>query len=436
MSQSCVAVLGMGYVGSVTAACFAQLGHQVIGVDPDVRKVDSILNGRAPFFEPGLDDLIRTNVSAGRLAVSPTMDSALDQSEIVMICVGTPSKSNGDISLEQLRRVAREITTRIGGRRHRLVICLRSTVFPGTSEALFGEALCACSNLQLVYNPEFLREGAAVRDFMEPCLLVVGGSDSDSVEKVSSLYSPLNIPTSKVSIRTAEMIKYACNAFHALKISFANEVGTLCSRIDIDGEEVMEILCRDHKLNSSAAYLRPAMPFGGSCLPKDLRALTYRASRLDIELPLIRSILPSNEEHLRRAIEAVLSLKSDRMAFYGMTFKENTDDLRESPIIAILEKLIGKGKNIRVFDPHISLADVYGSNRSFLVSALPHIEKLLETDLNRLLKWADYVVLAQRPGPLHAKALEQGGLPICDLSHIAEPAAYSATVLESLPYTA
>ncbi len=285
-----VAVLGLGYVGCVTAACLASLGHRVLGIDRDQHKVDNVLNGRAPFYEPGLDELVRENTAAGRLSASNSADGIAD-ADIALLCVGTPSEKNGNLGLGQLRRAIEEIAGRVSHRSKPLIIAIRSTVFPGTCEEVVLPAFAGYGAVAVVSNPEFLREGSAVKDFIDPSLLVVGGSNADAVRQVADLYAPLGVKPCLVSLRTAEMIKYACNAFHALKISFANEVGALSDKLGIDAHEVMKTLCEDVKLNVSPAYLKPGFAFGGSCLPKDLRALTYRAGQLDLKLPLLQSAL-------------------------------------------------------------------------------------------------------------------------------------------------
>jgi GDP-mannose 6-dehydrogenase len=267
----------------------------------------------------------------------------------------------------------------------------------------------------VVSNPEFLREGTAVKDFMEPSLVVVGGNNMDAIAQVAGLYASLGVPPCMVSLRTAEMIKYACNAFHAVKISFANEIGALSANLSIDAGEVMDTLCQDKRLNISPAYLKPGFAFGGSCLPKDLRALSYRASRLDLHLPLLESTLDSNQAHLQRAIEAVLDIPATRLGVIGLAFKENTDDLRESPVVALLEQLIGKGRQVRIFDPHIQMDSIYGSNKNFILQQIPHIGRLLDNSVEQTLAWADHVVVAQKPSPALSAKIESSGLPITDL---------------------
>ncbi|MGD0013337.1 MAG: nucleotide sugar dehydrogenase [Bryobacteraceae bacterium] len=416
--QTGVAVVGLGYVGCVSAACLAELGHRVVGVDRDELKVNAVLAGRAPFYEPGLQELVRTNVAAGRLSASARLPEALEQAGLALVCVGTPSERSGDLGLEQLRRVVAEIGECLPRRSQPLIVAIRSTVFPGTCEEVVAPALGDSTRAVVVSNPEFLREGAAVRDFMDPSLIVIGGSDAEAVRCVAALYAPLGVVPCLVSLRTAEMIKYACNAFHALKISFANEIGALSAELGIDAGEVMGTLCRDGRLNISPAYLQPGFAFGGSCLPKDLRALVYRAARLDLQLPLVESILPSNQAHLVRAIRGVLDLPAERIGVFGLAFKEDTDDLRESPVVALLEALIGKGRDLRVFDPQIRLDQIYGSNQRFILSAIPHVERLLDSRLEDTLAWAQHLVVAQKPAPVYAEQIRRSGLPVLDLTAV------------------
>ena len=408
-----VAVVGLGYVGCVTGACLSSLGHHVVGIDRDEHKVQSVLAGKAPFFEPGLEDLVSQNVLAGRYKATTSLAEGIAEADVALICVGTPSEKNGNLGLEQLRRVISEIASSLPGRRKPLIVAIRSTVFPGTCEDVVMPLLG--TDVPVVSNPEFLREGVAVKDFMEPSLVVVGGTDVGVVEQVASLYDSLEVPACKVSLRTAEMIKYACNAFHATKIAFANEIGALSASLGVDAREVMQTVCEDTKLNASAAYLKPGFAFGGSCLPKDLRALVYRAGRLDLDLPLLKSVLPSNEQHLFRALHSVLELPAKRLGVIGLAFKENTDDLRESPVVSMLEQLIGKGRDVRIFDPHIQLDAIYGSNRNFLVESIPHISRLLESDVERVLQWADYLVLAQKQSEAVMDRVRESGLPVLDL---------------------
>jgi GDP-mannose 6-dehydrogenase len=393
------------------------LGHQVTGIDRDEFKVKSVLAGAAPFFEPGLEELVKDEVAKGRLSASLNLAEALPEADIAMICVGTPSAKNGNLSPDQLCRVADEIAALLPGRSLPLTVAVRSTVYPGTCEEVVMARLSAYPDIAVVSNPEFLREGTAVRDFMEPSLLVVGGGNPDAVARVAGLYAGLLVEPCLVSLRTAELIKYASNAFHAVKIAFANEIGTLAATLGINGVEVMDTLCHDTVLNISRAYLKPGFAFGGSCLPKDLRALVYRASRLDLKLPLLESVLPSNDRHLERALQAILDLPARRIGVFGLAFKENTDDLRESPVVTLLEQLIGKGRNVHVFDPQISPERIYGSNRQYLLAAIPHIGRLFDSSLEEMLAWADHVVIAQKPTPTLAGLIDASGLPVLDLVH-------------------
>ncbi len=410
-----LAVFGLGYVGCVSAACLARLGHHVTGVDPDEFKVRSVLDGRAPFYEPGLEELVRDGAKARRLLATVSAAEALEDAEIALLCVGTPSERNGNLSVRQLQKVAAEIATCLHSRTAPLIVAVRSTVFPGTCEEVVMPLLAPFAGVSVLSHPEFLREGNAVRDFLAPSLLVVGGSDKGALEKVAGLYANLKVDACLVSLRTAEMIKYACNAFHALKVSFANEIGALSALCGVSGEEVMDTLCRDVVLNISRAYLKPGFAFGGSCLPKDLRALTYRAARLDLQLPLLQAVLPSNEHQLQRAIQAVLDAPSKRIGFFGLAFKENTDDLRESPVVALLEQLIGKGRAVRVFDPHITLDQIYGSNQRFLLDAIPHIARLLDARFEDTLGWADHLVITQKPHASYLRLIDDSGLPVLNL---------------------
>jgi len=411
-----VAVLGLGYVGCVTAACLANLGHRVVGVDTDEFKVQNVIAGNAPFYEPELEEIVRATVASGRLTASSDLAESLGDADIALICVGTPSEANGNIGLAQLRRVSEEIATHLPSRTRRLIVVIRSTVFPGTCEEVVLGALRDKPHFSIVSNPEFLREGAAVRDFLEPSLLVVGGDDPASVREVVDLYSGLDVVPCLVTLRTAEMIKYACNCFHALKIGFANEIGTLCSQLSIPADEVLTTLCQDVKLNISPAYLKPGFAFGGSCLPKDLRALTYRAARMDLKLPLLDSVMISNERHLDRAVRAALQLPADGIGVFGLAFKENTDDLRESPVVTLIEHLIGKGRDLRVYDPHIVIDQIYGSNKNYVLNAIPHIGKLMASSLSELLTSCRSLIITQKPSPKIAAEIRASGIYVLDLA--------------------
>ena len=409
-----IAVLGLGYVGCVSAACLAKLGHEVVGCDVSRHKVDSINAKSAPFFEPDLEDLLDEVVSSGRLSATTNVGEAVSFADIVMLCVGTPSAKNGNQSTEQIERVSADIAASIGERERPLVVVVRSTVFPGTCEGLVAQTVGHPERVTVISHPEFLREGTAIRDFMEPSLIVVGGPEP-ARGRIAALYDPLGAKPSLVELRTAELIKYSCNAFHALKIAFANEIGALADAQGIPADEVMATLCEDKVLNISKAYLRPGFAFGGSCLPKDLRALTYRGKRLDLETPLLDSVLPSNDAQLQRAINAVLELGGVKIGVFGLTFKENTDDLRESPTIALLETLLGKGREFRIYDPNLALDKIHGANQRFLMERIPHIGRLMDKDLESMLSWADQIVLAQTPKGRNVELLRASGKPTLNL---------------------
>jgi GDP-mannose 6-dehydrogenase len=414
-----ISVFGLGYVGCVTAACFAELGHHVVGVDVDERKVRAVEQGEAPFYEPGLESLVLSNLGSGRLSATTCTADALRDTDLAFLCVGTPSASNGNLNLDPLRRVAADIAGHLPQRTRPLTVVVRSTVFPGTCDEVVTPLSELGAQVSVVANPEFLREGSAVKDFMQPSLVVVGSHDPSAAKRVASLYASLPVEVSEVALRTAELIKYACNAFHALKITFANEIGTLAESLGLEGDEVMRTVCRDTKLNISSAYLKPGFAFGGSCLPKDLRAFNYRARQLDLELPLLNSVLPSNEAHIARAFRRILETGYQKIGVYGLAFKANTDDLRESPGVALIERLIGKGRDVRIYDPHIRLESIYGSNQAFLLNALPHIERCMEKNLQSILDWAELMVITQQPTAEVRKTIAGCAPPMIDVTSYA-----------------
>ena len=416
-----IAVFGLGYVGCVTAACFAELGFRVIGVDVDARKVDAILEGQSPFYEPGLEPLIAKHLRAGALQATLSTEEALRDADFAFLCVGTPSAANGNLNLDYLRKVSSDIGLHLDGRTKPLTVVVRSTVFPGSCDEVVAPQVEP--KAAVVSNPEFLREGTAVKDFMEPSLVVVGSHDRAAAERVAALYKGLPVETSVVALRTAELIKYTCNTFHALKIAFANEIGTLSASLGLDGAEVMDTVCKDTKLNISKAYMKPGFAFGGSCLPKDLRGLTYRARQLDLELPLLNSVMPSNEAHITRAFRRIMETGSRKIGVFGLSFKPDTDDLRESPGVALIERLIGKGIDIKVFDPYIQLDAIYGSNLAFLLSSLPHIGRSMEKSLEAIMGWAELIVVTQQPNAESRRILENSPVPVIDVASAEVPTA-------------
>lgn len=394
-----VSVFGLGYVGCVTAACLAKAGHHVIGVDVNDRKVAMISDGTSPVIEPGLGDLLADGVRRGRLKATVSSAEAIEASDLALVCVGTPGDPYGQIDLGALRRVGHEIGRTLAGRTGPYTVVLRSTAVPGTAESVLVPALRAgferraALTLRVAVNPEFMREGTSIRDFHEPPLTLVGCEDITTVSQLRMLYNGIDAPFVHTSIKAAEMIKYVSNAFHALKICFANEMGALCDSFGIDAHEVMGIFRMDRKLNISSAYLRPGFAFGGSCLPKDLRALLCAARTAQATLPLLSAILPSNDQQFRRGAEAVLATRRRRVGVVGLSFKPGTDDLRESPLVGLVEHLIGKGCVVRVLDHNVRLARLVGANRVYIEQEIPHITSIICDDADALIEHAEVLVI-------------------------------------------
>jgi GDP-mannose 6-dehydrogenase len=394
-----VSIFGLGYVGAVSAACLAKEGHTVIGVDVDPHKLDLIRQGKAPIVEANLEPYLKQAVESGRLTVTDDPTEAVHNSEISLLCVGTPSKENGDLRTDYLERVARQIGEALITKREYHIVVIRSTILPGTAEEIVLPVLEESSGKRvnehfgLAVNPEFLREGTAIADFYDPPFTVVGALRTEDAEKVASLYESVKAQLFLVSIRTAEMIKYACNAFHALKITFANELGMLCKAEGVDSHEVMRIFCADTKLNISCKYLTPGFAFGGSCLPKDLRALTYRARTSDLELPMLEAILPSNRRQIEEVVRRIVRMRKRKVGLFGLSFKPGTDDLRESPLVELAEQLIGKGYRLLIHDPNVSYAALYGSNKAFIEREIPHIREILREDAREVVQHAEVLVI-------------------------------------------
>ena len=394
-----VSVFGLGYVGCVTAACLARLGHDVCGVDINQDKVSMVNSGTSPLVEPGLGDLLKEVVANKRLRATTSCEEAVQNSELAMICVGTPGRSNGQLNVEHIERIGREIGHALRRRRRAITIVLRSTVLPGTTESVLAPALQAGAEepfscpVTIAVNPEFLREGSALKDFTHPPLTLVGCNDAASAAQVESLYMGIESQCVRSEIRTAEMMKYVSNSFHALKICFANEIGNLCAAFGVDAHEVIQIFLMDRKLNISDAYLRPGFAFGGSCLPKDVRALAYAGRSADVTVPVLSSILHSNEAQIRRGVEAVLDTRKRKIGVVGLSFKPRTDDLRESPMVTLVETLIGKGCDVRILDQNVSIARLVGANRRYIEEEIPHISSLMCDGVDALLKHAEVLVL-------------------------------------------
>jgi GDP-mannose 6-dehydrogenase len=400
--MSRISVFGLGYVGTVTAACFAHQGNHVTGVDLSPGKVEAMEAGRSPIVEPLLKDLIAEGHQACHLHATRDAVAAVLNSDISFLCVGTPSLRNGKLDLGHIEPVCREIGETLKSKDGFHLVVLRSTVLPGTAESIVVPVLEKASGKRMgkdfgvCVNPEFMREGTAVADFLEPSMTVIGARDSSHSQMLRELYAWAPGRIFETSFRSAEMVKYVCNAWHATKVSFANEVGTLAKELGVDAESVIEIFLADSKLNISPAYLKPGFAFGGSCLPKDVRALNYRAKELDLELPLFESLLPSNESHLDRAVKMVLATGKKKIAVLGLSFKAATDDLRESPQVQLVKRLIGEGCDIHIWDDNVSLGRLIGSNRQYIEEVIPHIGSLLSTSLEEVLKPAEVVVIGIR----------------------------------------
>lgn len=394
-----VSIFGLGYVGCVSAACLAALGHEVIGVDVNEQKLEMLEAGRSPIVEPGLDDLVSRTVADDRLRVTSDPHRAVTESDVSLVCVGTPSHANGGLELSVVRQVTHQIGATMAGKDDYHCVVVRSTVLPGTIRdtvlPLLEETSGKSSgdHFGVVMNPEFLREGSAIADFRAPSYTVIGSADERAGSTAAHLYDALDAPVIHTDVETAEMVKYAANAFHALKVAFANEIGTLAKHHGVDGRDTMEILCRDERLNISRAYLRPGFAYGGSCLPKDLRALTHRARHIDVAAPLLEGISASNTAHLRRGLDLIEAAGHRSIGILGLTFKPGTDDVRESPMVAVIETLIGKGYEVRVFDDQLALSRLMGKNKSFLESEVPHIASVLRFDLDEVLATCDVIVL-------------------------------------------
>jgi GDP-mannose 6-dehydrogenase len=417
-----VSVFGLGYVGCVTAACLAHDGHRVIGVDVNPRKVDSVASGRSPIAEPGLDRLLEKLVHSGSLAATTDSASAVRASDVSLVCVGTPSNGNGSLNLLYAEKVCREIGLALADKPAYHTVVIRSTVLPGTVEERLIPILEASSGKRagagfgVCMNPEFLREGRAIDDYYHPSQVVVGELDARSGQAVRTLYAAVQAPMVATSIRTAEMVKYVSNAFHAVKIAFANEIGNLCADQGIDGSEVMEIFAADRKLNVSPAYLRPGFAFGGSCLPKDLRALLYKARVLDAEVPLLGAVLASNQRQIQRAVELVERTGCKKIGVLGLAFKAGTDDVRESPAVPLVETLIGRGYQVSVFDDGVDPERLIGANRSYLERELPHIASIMRPSIQQLLDEADVLVVTNNsPSFQHLRHIMRRDQQLIDL---------------------
>src|SRR5689334_7581036 len=407
-----VSVFGLGYVGSVSAASFAADGHTVIGVDVNADKVASLNEGRSPIVEKGLDELIEASAANGSLRATTSTDEAVQATDLSLLCVGTPSRKNGSLDLSYLERVCEQIGSALTEKADYHVVVVRSTVLPGTTHELVIPTLERASGKKygtgfgVTVNPEFLREGTAIHDFRHPPLTLVGHNYTSDAAPTEALYARVEAPLVTTSIRTAEMIKYASNTWHALKVCFANEIGNLCKRVQIDSHEVMDIFCRDEKLNLSSYYMKPGFAFGGSCLPKDVRALQYRAKEVDLEMPVIQSILGSNQLQIQHALDQIMESGKKRVGLLGFSFKAGTDDLRESPIVILAEALLGKGYTLRIYDKNVSLARLVGANKEYINRQIPHLSSLLCDTTDEVIDNSDVIVVGNA-APEFSEALKK-----------------------------
>jgi GDP-mannose 6-dehydrogenase len=394
-----ISVFGLGYVGTVTAGCLAEAGHEIIGVDLAETKVEFINRGQSPVIEAEIGEIIAANAKKGTLCATSDAVRAVRDSDISFVCVGTPSQLNGNLDLRHIRHICEQIGDALRQKSTRHTVVIRSTILPGTMYKVVIPVIeefskkKAGADFGICHNPEFLREGSAVKDFNAPPKTVIGQFDAQSGDTLAALYKDIDAPLIRTSLEAAEMVKYVDNCWHALKVGFANEIGNLCKSVDVDSHEVMKIFCQDRKLNISPAYLMPGFAFGGSCLPKDLRALTYQAKIHDLELPILTSILPSNELQVSHGLQLVMEKGHRRIGILGFSFKAGTDDLRESPLIEVIERLLGKGYDLKIYDRNVRLASLVGANRDFILNRIPHISRLMVDSIDEVLDHAQTIVV-------------------------------------------
>lgn len=394
-----IGVFGLGYVGCVAAACLARDGNVVIGVDINSQKVKSIDEGRSPIIEPGLDALVNAMVRAGRLRASVDGQAAVWESDVSLLCVGTPSNGNGSLNLQYVENVSRQIGSALAAKKEYHVVVVRSTVLPGTVSQRLIPLLEQYSGKRsgqhfgVCMNPEFLREGSALEDYYHPSHTIIGELDRCSGDIAQRLYASVDAPVVRTAIQTAEMVKYVNNAFHALKVVFANEIGNFCQAHGIDGQEVMKIFSQDRRLNISPAYLNPGFAFGGSCLPKDMRALLHRAKECDLDCSLLSAVLHSNHKQIERGIELVERTGRKKIGVLGLSFKAGTDDVRESPVVPLVETLVGRGYQVSLYDGNVEPDKLIGANKAFLERELPHIASLMRPSVDEVVTQAEVVVV-------------------------------------------
>jgi GDP-mannose 6-dehydrogenase len=397
-----ISIFGLGYVGCVSAACLADAEHEVVGVDVNPTKVDIVNQGRSPVIEPGLEELIKSATAKERLRATTDAAQAVAATDFSMVCVGTPGRPNGSLDLRAMKHVCQQLGAALELKRRYHLVVIRSTVLPGTLTDTVVPALEVYSGKRvgrdfgIALNPEFLREGTSVEDFNRPPFTLIGADDEEAAGPLRRLYSHVDAPVITVAIKEAEMVKYACNSFHAIKVTFANEIGNICKALSVDSHKVMDVFCRDTKLNLSSYYLKPGFAFGGSCLPKDIRALSFKAKELDVEIPLLNSILVSNRIQSERVVEMVLGTGRKHVGVLGLSFKPGTDDLRESPMVTLIETLIGKGLKLSIYDREVQLARVFGSNKEYIEQEIPHISSLMRSTLTEVLDASEVIVIGKK----------------------------------------
>jgi GDP-mannose 6-dehydrogenase len=403
-----ISIFGLGYVGAVSAGCLANDGHTIIGVDPYPRKVDLINSGKTPVIESEIDEIISRTVGEGNLSATSDVRKAVNETSVSLICVGTPSQLNGSLDLKYVRNVCEQIGEVLKEKKDFHVVVARSTMLPGSMMKVVIPALEQASGKKVgvdfgvCNNPEFLREGTAVFDYYNPPKTVIGETEERSGDILATIYEKLDAPLIRTDVETAEMVKYTDNVWHALKVGFANEIGNICKSLGLDGHQVMDIFCQDTKLNLSAYYMKPGFAFGGSCLPKDVRALIYKAKSMDLDLPIINSILPSNALQIDKGVNMIMAQGKKKVGVLGFSFKGGTDDLRESPIVEVIERLLGKGYDVKLYDKNVNIASLVGANRDYILNVIPHISQLMEDNIDDVIKHAETLVIGNHSSEFEA----------------------------------
>jgi GDP-mannose 6-dehydrogenase len=424
-----LSVFGLGYVGCVSAACFANKGDEVVGVDVNPVKVDIINGGRSPIVEPGIEELISAAVKQGKLRATSDANEAVANSDVSLVCIGTPGNHNGSLDLSYIKRACQQIGEALASKTRYHIVAMRSTMLPGTIDQIVIPTLEIFSGKRagrdfgVAVNPEFLREGTSIYDFNHPPFTLIGTDDQEALLPLQRLYAGIDAPLVNVGIKEAEMVKYACNSFHAMKVAFANEIGNISKALGVDSHVVMDVFCKDTKLNLSPYYLKPGFAFGGSCLPKDLRAITYKARELDVEVPLLNSILLSNRQQVERAVDTVLRSGRKNVGVLGLSFKAGTDDLRESPMVTLIETLIGKGLKLTIYDRDVELARLFGANKQYIEREIPHISSLMNSDLSAVIEQAEIIIIGKKEDEFRVLADKMNnGRVIVDLVRLFEVA--------------